>query len=127
MLRPVSMEDLVEAWRKRAAAAQETRLAAFRDARDAALRAAAVLRERFGARRVVLFGSALLPERFDPARSDLDLAVEGLPWRRYFEAIEAVRRAAEPFRVDLKEIEVAPQELRESIEAEGLVLHESRA
>jgi predicted nucleotidyltransferase len=50
--------------------------------REEALRAAeacaALLKERFGARRVVLFGS-LAGDDFDRDFSDVDLAVEGLP------------------------------------------------
>lgn len=50
--------------------------------------AARLLVERFGVTRVVLLGSVALGKADE--RSDLDLAVEGLEPRRYFEALGAL-------------------------------------
>jgi predicted nucleotidyltransferase len=50
-----------------------------------------LLRERFGARRVVLFGS-LAGQGLWHARSDVDLAVEGLTPAMLFDAYSACRK-----------------------------------
>ena len=79
-----------------------------------------VLVQRFGARRVVLFGS-LATGRFSDA-SDIDLAVEGIR-DRWFEAWEAAeRRLAPEFRLDLLPLELARPAIRAAI-ASGRVLH----
>lgn len=79
------------------------------------------LRKRFGVRRVVLFGSFARGEIHE--RSDLDLAVEGLPARDYYRAVAACLSASVP--VDLIRIEDATEGLRRRIEEEGDVLQEN--
>jgi predicted nucleotidyltransferase len=66
-----------------------------------------------GARRVWLFGS-LARGRSPDFRSDMDLAVEGLPGDRYFEAV-GVLLGRLPCQVDLVEMERAPAALRRNI------------
>jgi len=73
-----------------------------------------------GARRVWLFGS-LAWGRADE-RSDLDLAVEGLPAEALLEALGALLTAA-PCAVDLVRMEEAPGALASRIRAEGRRLH----
>lgn len=86
------------------------------EARAQALRAsvpalAAALRA-LGGRRVVLFGSlATGPVH---ARSDIDLAVEGLPADRYWEALAQLGALA-PAPVDLVRLEDASPALRDAI------------
>ncbi len=80
MDRPI--EEYVERWRRRQARAGERNR---RQARHDAERIAAMLREKFGAPRVVLFGS-LVTDRF-AANSDIDLAVDGLAPADYFLAL----------------------------------------
>ena len=50
---------------------------------------ARVLRERYGARRVIPFGSAIGRAPWH-SRSDLDLAVEGLPPGAYLQALNTL-------------------------------------
>ena len=62
------------------------------------LAALPALCERFGVRRLDLFGSAATGGPFDPARSDLDLLVtfdDGLPPAAYAEAYFGLRAALE--------------------------------
>ncbi|MCS6883009.1 MAG: nucleotidyltransferase domain-containing protein [Oscillochloridaceae bacterium] len=97
-------------WRRRetAALARDRRLA--RQARADAEAIAAMLRQRFGASRVVLFGS-LARNRFT-ADSDIDLAVAGLAPEDYYRAIaEASKLSAFP--VDLKPLEALTPHFRE--------------
>lgn len=74
MDRPI--EEYVERWRRRQARAGERNRRLAQQARHDAERIAAMLREKFGAPRVVLFGS-LVTDRF-AANSAIDLAVDGL-------------------------------------------------
>ena len=94
------------------------RARARRDAR----RIAAFLRQR-GAERVVGFGSAFLPEeekRFT-TRSDLDLAVEGLPPRHFFTTLARAQRLTD-FQLDLVPLESATAFLRKTVREEGVPL-----
>jgi predicted nucleotidyltransferase len=74
-----------------------------------------LLRERFGARRVILFGS-LAGQGIWHARSDVDLAVEGLASAVFFEAYSACRdllpQGAE---LDLVPLEKVSPEMRARI------------
>lgn len=114
----------LEVWKRRFAEAAERRREAVKEARTTAQRCALLLAERFGARRVWLFGSLLREDRFDPGFSDIDLAVEGLRGD-FWAAITAVSALACPIRVELKEIEGSSPELREVIQSEGELLHDA--
>lgn len=86
---------------------------------EAAHAAADLLRRRYGATRVRLFGSALHPERFHE-RSDVDLAVEGLAPQDYLSAWATVNGPGAEFEIDL----VDPRDCRpyiwEAVEQEGV-------
>lgn len=96
------MDRFVEYWRGRQAEQRAAARQLAEQARGDARRIAALLRERFGARRVILFGS-LARQGFGPG-SDIDLAVEGLPRGEFF-AAWALAEAASQFTVDLKPLE----------------------
>ena len=81
--------------------------------------AARLLRERYGARRVLVFGSLVagLPH----AASDVDIAVEGLRLEDYFAALADLMDVfGGP--VDLVRLEDAPTSLRDRIAAEAEAL-----
>lgn len=82
--------------------------------------AARLLVERFGATRVVLFGS-LVRGTAGPG-SDVDLLVEGLPAATFFDAAAAVDRVLGDVLVDLVPAEFARPEVLERARAEGEVL-----
>ena len=96
---------------------QRTREATLGRVREAA----AVLKGRFGARRVVLFGSLAHGGWFGPD-SDVDLAVEGLPVARYWEAWRAVEEILPRGGVDLIELEASSESLRAAIARYGVEL-----
>jgi uncharacterized protein len=81
--------------------------------------AARLLREGYGAERVVLFGSLATGRLRE--QSDVDLAVWGLPVQDYFAALADLMGLFEA-PVDLVRIEDAPESLRERVEAEGVIL-----
>lgn len=88
---------------------RSARLAA--QARADAEQIAAMLRSRFGAQRVLLFGS-LVQGRFD-ATSDLDLAVADLSPDDFFPAVAQAGKLSD-FPIDLKPLEaLAPHFLEE--------------
>jgi predicted nucleotidyltransferase len=87
--------------------------------REAALvvarQAAQVLKERFGATRVILFGSLAHGAWFH-ARSDIDLAAEGIAAQDHFRAWGALEDVSIEFEFDLILLESAPAALRSEIE-----------
>jgi predicted nucleotidyltransferase len=117
------LHTYVEGWRRR----EREREASLHDraarARQALPTVVALLVERFGARRVVLFGS-LADGRFTES-SDIDLAVEGLGDRAAEAWWEAQRLIGPRYSLDVVPIERVTQAVLRAIEA-GEVLHDGR-
>ncbi len=90
---------------------------AQRLAREAAQR----LREEFGARRVILFGSAAQRSSFTPW-SDVDLAAWGVTPERFYAAVAAVTSLSTEIAVDLVDPDQCPAALQTVIEREGIEL-----
>jgi len=82
---------------------------------------AAALKTRFGAHRVVLFGSLAHGAWFMPD-SDVDLAVEGVGSADYWEAWRLAEEIIGDRSVDLIELETAGDSLRRAIERHGIEL-----
>lgn len=83
--------------------------------------AVAALKQRFGVRRAILFGSLASPVWFTPD-SDVDLAVEGLAPSDFWEAWRVVEDIIADRPVDLIELETARPSLIEAIERYGIKL-----
>ena len=75
---------------------------------------AQILKQEFGAQRVVLFGSLLDHERMT-SHSDIDLAVWGLPEVDFFRAGAAIERGHD-FPIDLVEVQHALPHILKAIE-----------
>ena len=84
-------------------------------------RVAAEIKTRFGARRVILFGSLAHGAWFRPD-SDVDLAVEGLEGEIYWQAWQLAEQIIEDRDVDLVDIATASPSLKRAIERYGLIL-----
>jgi len=82
---------------------------------------AAVLKRNFSAQRVILFGSVLSSERFH-SRSDIDIAVAGIPSKKFFAAYGHVLDIAKQFNLDLIDLNACRPTLSATIEAEGIEL-----
>jgi len=109
--------------RRRRAAAMAQREALRERAWLAARACADVLRGRYGASRVVVFGS-LVEEggrRFG-LRSDIDLAAWGIQAGDYFAAVAEMQRIAREFEVDLVAMERCPAHLQAPIAEHGEAL-----
>jgi predicted nucleotidyltransferase len=83
--------------------------------------AAVLLKARFGAQRVVLFGSLAHVAWFMPD-SDVDLAVEGLAGDDYWQAWRLVEEIIGDRPVDLIEIEMVGESLKRAIQRYGVEL-----
>ena len=83
--------------------------------------AARILKKKYRATRVVLFGSLARSSLFAPY-SDIDLYVEGVPGSLFFEAEAEIEEMAKGFRVDLVETKECPPQLLIEIEDEGIEL-----
>jgi predicted nucleotidyltransferase len=92
-----------------------------RRACQVAAAASSLLKEQFGAQRVVLFGSVRFPERFH-RRSDIDLAVWGLDERLYYRAVSRLIDLDSTISIDLIEAETAPSNLLAVINRDGISL-----
>jgi len=103
-------------WEQEQAGWQARRVRAWESAR----RAAEVLRTRFGATRVIAFGSLIDSGMFHE-RSDIDLAVQGIPPDKFFQAVAAALGASE-FEVDLVDLDVCPAQMRDKVLGEGVLL-----
>lgn len=80
--------------------------------------AAQLLREQFGAKQVVAFGSIVHRDCFTPW-SDIDLAVWGIPAHQFYQAVAAVTGLSPDFKVDVVDAEDCAMSLRQIIESEG--------
>lgn len=79
---------------------------------------AKMLKSRFGVRRVVLFGSLAHASWF-AYDSDVDLAVEGLETKDFWDAWRLAEEMLGDRPVDIIEIETATESLRRAIDRHG--------
>lgn len=86
-----------------------------------AKRAADLLKQEFGVKEVFLFGSLLTPELVH-LESDIDLAVWGLNYDRYCEAVGTLLCEVKEFNIDLIRLETAPIALLECVNTQGVRL-----
>jgi len=83
--------------------------------------AAELLRVRFCARRVVVFGSLVDLRRFTPW-SDVDLAAWGIPADDFYRAVAMITGISSEFDVDLIDPKTCSSALLECIDHEGIEL-----
>ncbi len=88
---------------------------------ESARRAAALLREQFGATRVVVFGSLVHRGFFTPW-SDVDVAAWGIRLEDTFRAIGAVMDLDSAIEINLVDVNACPTALLTAIEREGVDL-----
>jgi len=96
---------------------QRERIQLLKSAREAA----AMLKTRFGVKRVILFGS-LAHESWFLSRSDVDLATVGLRGEDYWQAWKSVEEIIKDRPVDLIETDDASEYLSHAIERSGVEL-----
>ncbi len=119
-LSPVELEFYRNALRKRKHVKCQAPERLLR-ARKVARSGAKLLKEEFGAKKVVLFGSTLRPPLFH-VHSDVDLAVWGLDEKKYFRALSALLAIDPEIGVDLIEFDFATPRMQKTILNEGKIL-----
>lgn len=109
---------------RRREADERAAAAAWRErALHTARAAAEELRARFGAARVVVFGSLVdHGGLYFDRRSDIDLAAWGIASESYFTAVAQMQDISPGFRIDLVSMERCPEHLRAAIEQRGVDL-----
>jgi predicted nucleotidyltransferase len=121
---PIPPEKL-SAYRRHASEREAQRQLALTERKSRALaaarHAATILKEQYGARRVVLYGS-LAHGAWWREHSDIDLAAEGIAAEKFWRAWGAVERLAPGIEVNLAALEDMKPGVRRSIELEGIEL-----
>jgi predicted nucleotidyltransferase len=100
-----------------ASTADRRRRQAWRVARHAAQ----LLRERYGASKVVLFGS-LAHDAWFTSWSDIDLAAWGISPECFYSAVATVTGLSSTFKIDLVDGDACRSSLRMTVEREGIEL-----
>jgi len=100
---------------------EKQRVERWERAWEVARTAARVLRQRFGATRVVAFGSLAHRTWFTPW-SDIDLAAWGIPAGEFYRAVATVTGLSPEFEIDLLDPDTCRPALRQRIEREGIEL-----
>lgn len=117
-------DEYLEGWRNRLALRREAGARRAERMRKIASQCAAHLAQHYDVEAVYLFGS-LAGGRNIHERSDIDLAVAGLPAKRYFSALKELWSLLPPdAELDLVPLEDARPPLREIILREGNLLYE---
>lgn len=78
-----------------------------------------ILKEKFGVKKVIVFGSLVHRHWFND-RSDIDLAVENLLPEKFFTALTNISSITNDFDIDLIPIETCFPRLKKVIETEGV-------
>ena len=120
MISSADMKRYRRTARHRKALATERRRLRAKRGWDVAGKAALKLKNDFGATDVVVFGSLLRPDFFDD-RSDVDIAVKGVPEHQFLRAVAVVTGLDNEITVDLIRIEDASPSLVRQVE-EGVAL-----
>ncbi|HIC90842.1 MAG TPA: DNA polymerase subunit beta [Syntrophaceae bacterium] len=98
----------VVAWQKRLASEEQERKKLREEAYQVARHGARLLKDKFGVKKVYLFGS-LLSDDFFWELSDIDLLIEGLSSRKYFQAVSKLQDLSS-FKIDLIMKEDCPKD-----------------
>ena len=112
-----TVEMILRRRKERGEALEWRRRAAYQLAK----RAAELLRNEFGAQKVVMFGSLTHHDWFTDW-SDIDLAAWGIESDRFFQAVAVVTALSPDFKVDLVDSAACKPALKAVIEGEGIEL-----
>ena len=117
--------DKLEQYRLSAMRRQKERVSKIKPRREKgwelAKKAAQILREKYHAKRVVVFGSLLHESRFTEW-SDVDIAAWGIPPDLTFRAIGAVMDLDPTLEINLTDVNTCTRSLLETIEKESVDL-----
>jgi predicted nucleotidyltransferase len=80
-----------------------------------------LLRDRYRTKQIIVFGSLTNKERFT-RYSDIDLAISGLTFKQFYQAVDDIELIAHDFKVDLVNLDRCRQAISERINREGLAI-----
>ena len=86
---------------------------------ELAKKASFLLRQRYGAKKVVIFGSLARAKAFR-TWSDIDLAAWGIAPDKFFSAVAAVTGLSPVFKIDLVEPDTCREAMKNSIHKHGI-------
>ena len=115
-------QRFVDYWQQRRHQEEAQIKLAKQQAWDQAQRATTLLKQEFGATRILVFGS-LVKNRFS-LESDIDMAVAGVAKDRFFEAVAAVNGGCDRW-IDLKPIESLEPYFWQRIQSQGIWMDEN--
>lgn len=125
---PTALELKPEEWRKYNPAknagirrsGKESELKDYRaEAIKTARQAATLLRQRFGAEKVVVFGSLASKDDFT-LWSDIDIAAWGIDSDKFYMAVAVVTGLSSLFKIDLVEPDTCRESIRTAIIEQGI-------
>ena len=90
----------------------------YEKARKVAKNLAKLLKEKYNAKVVWIFGSLNDPDRFNEW-SDIDLAVQGVDPERFYAAVGAVTDLYDEFKIDLLDLDDCKDSILETVKREG--------
>lgn len=111
------MGIIANIYKNKVKAEEQLKKKAFSTAKEVAQ----ILGEKFGAKKVILYGSLARGKYFDSA-SDVDIAVSGIE-DKYFKALSYTRDLTK-FDIDIRDYDQMPKEFKERIDKEGRILYE---
>ncbi len=91
----------------------------YEKAWDRARLISAMLKNKYGAKKVIVFGSLTNPDLFDE-NSDIDIAVEGIEDALFYKAVGDILNAADIFNVDLVDCNDCKKTISDAIMREGI-------
>jgi predicted nucleotidyltransferase len=115
------MQETYVRWLRQAASRPNNNDEIYKHAWEVARKAAQLLKERFGVKRVRVFGSLTHKSRFYPG-SDIDLAVEGLKPDDFWEALTSVLFLDDKVLVEMVDKSTCRPEIWAIVEQEGIDL-----
>jgi len=122
MMDEFKKKEIKAGWEKRNLRKQEREKARREQAWKCAENAATLLKEKYGLKKVWLFGSLVYGKHFT-THSDIDLYVEGFPTKAdYWEILSQAEYAAAPYPLNLILEEDDLPGLKEKISQEGILL-----
>jgi predicted nucleotidyltransferase len=110
--------EYLSVWKEREKEEKRRRDLALRKAKSLAK----ILKGRYQAEEIILFGSLIWRPDFLWTGTDIDLIVKGLEDERYFEILADISRNSHPFHVDLIPFEKAWPSMKKRALKEGLRL-----
>jgi predicted nucleotidyltransferase len=117
-LAPADLERYRKSLKNRLAITQSQAGTRFKKAGEIASRAALLLKDEFGVKKVLMFGSLVHPPLFH-IHSDVDLAVWGLAGKEYYRAVGILQGLDPEIGVDLIAFEDASTSIQDTILREG--------